>query len=64
MSQPQSRFIKAIMEKVVSFKDSLFYDVSAWSLPLAAGVDYIELKQNPSAIIGDELPDGYYTAGE
>ena len=63
VDQPQSRFIKAIMEKVTSFKDSLFYDVSAWSLPLAAGVDYIELKQNPSAIIGDELPDGYFTAG-
>ena len=64
VDQPQSRFIKAIMEKVTSFNDSLFYDVSAWSLPLAAGVDYIELKQNPSAIIGDELPDGYFTAGE
>ena len=28
VDQPQSRFIKAIMEKVTSFKDSLLYDVS------------------------------------
>jgi len=64
VDQPQSRLIKSIMEKVTDFNDSLFYDVSSWSLPLSAGVKYIELKQNPSAIIGEELPDNFFTSGE
>ena len=41
--QPQTRFINGIMEKVVMFTDSLFYDVSAWTLPLAYGVDSYQL---------------------
>ena len=64
VDQPQSRLIKSIMEKVTDFNDSLFYDVSSWSLPLSAGVEYIELKQNPSAIIGEELPDNFFTSGQ
>ena len=35
--QPQTRFINGIMEKVTMFTDSLFYDVSAWTLPLLMG---------------------------
>ena len=64
VDQPQSRLIKSIMEKVTDFNDSLFYDVSSWSLPLSAGVEYIELKQNPSAIIGEELQDNFFTTGQ
>ena len=64
VDQPQSRLIKSIMEKVTDFNDSLFYDVSSWSLPLSAGIEYIELKQNPSAIIGKELPDNFFTSGK
>ena len=55
MDQPQARFIKAIMEKVTNFEDSLFYDVSAWSLPLAYGVDYYEMKQNLESYLGGKL---------
>src|SRR5690606_5782630 len=33
--QRQSRLINAIFEKRTKFKDSLFYDVSAWTFPLA-----------------------------
>ena len=32
--QPQTRFLKGVMEKVTTFEDSLFYDVSAWTLSL------------------------------
>ena len=64
VDQPQSRLIKSIMEQVTDFNDSLFYDVSSWSLPLSAGVEYVELKQNPSAIIGNELPDNFFTSGK
>lgn len=39
-NQRQYRLIKAMFEKRTTFKDSLFYDVSAWTLPLAFGLQY------------------------
>ena len=53
--QPQTRFLKGIMERVTTFEDSLFYDVSAWTLPLAYGVKSHELKQNPKSHLGSIL---------
>ncbi len=40
--QRQSTLVKTIFEKVLAFPDSLFYDVSAWTLPLAFNMDYAE----------------------
>ncbi|WP_371374810.1 M14 family zinc carboxypeptidase [Thalassotalea aquiviva] len=34
-NQPQYRLIKTIFEKVTSFRNNTFYDVSGWTLPLA-----------------------------
>ena len=56
-NQPQTRFIAGIMEEVTAFEDSLFYDVSAWTLPLAFGVDYHEVKQRPDAFLGAKIND-------
>ena len=56
-NQPQTRFIAGIMEEVTTFEDSLFYDVSAWTLPLAFGVDYHEVKQRPDAFLGVKIND-------
>ncbi len=49
LDQGQYRLTKAIFEKRTEFKDSLFYDVSAWTLPLAFGMQYQEVtaKQLP-----------------
>ena len=68
-NQPQTRFLKGIMERMTTFEDSLFYDVSAWTLPLAYGVESYELKQNPNAYIGTqlglvELDGGMLTGGK
>ncbi|PIX09307.1 MAG: zinc carboxypeptidase [Flavobacteriaceae bacterium CG_4_8_14_3_um_filter_34_10] len=41
-NQKQTRLIQAIFEKRTTFEDSLFYDISAWSFPLAFNVDYNE----------------------
>lgn len=41
-NQKNTRLINAMFEKRTSFQDSLFYDVSAWTFPLAFGVDYAE----------------------
>ena len=38
--QKKSRLINAMFESRTKFKDSLFYDVSAWTLPLAFNLDY------------------------
>jgi len=38
MNQKNHRLIKAMFEKRTTFKDSLFYDVSAWTFPLAFNV--------------------------
>lgn len=44
LDQDQYRLAKSIFEKVTTFKDSLFYDVSAWTLPLAFDIPYQEIR--------------------
>lgn len=41
-NQPQHRLIKGIFEKRTQFEDSLFYDISAWSMPHTFNVPYVE----------------------
>ena len=52
-NQRQHRLINAMFEKRTEFKDSLFYDVSAWTLPLAFNLDY---NQNiPTNKVGEKI---------
>ena len=55
VDQPQGRLVKAAMERVTTFNDSLFYDVSSWTLPLAFGVRYGELKRGVHDLLGAPL---------
>lgn len=41
-NQKNSRLIQAMFETRTTFKDSLFYDISAWTFPLAFDMDYDE----------------------
>jgi hypothetical protein len=43
LDQKQYGLIKSSFEKVTNFEDSLFYDVSAWTLPLAYDLQYAEV---------------------
>jgi hypothetical protein len=43
LAQPQYRLIQSIFEKRTDFKDSLFYDISGWTIPLAFNLDYTTL---------------------
>ena len=43
LNQPQHSLIRAIFEKTYDYKDSLFYDITAWTMPLAFGIPYAEL---------------------
>jgi hypothetical protein len=40
LNQPKRTLIKAMFDTQTSFNDSLFYDVSAWTFPLAFNVNY------------------------
>lgn len=41
--QRQHLLVKAIFAKTLNYKDSLFYDITAWTMPLAFGLPYAEL---------------------
>ncbi|MBT8294342.1 MAG: zinc carboxypeptidase, partial [Eudoraea sp.] len=58
MNQKNHRLIKAMFEKRTTFTDSLFYDISAWTFPLAFNVDYAEVESltNAGAPITDFEP--------
>jgi len=56
LNQKQYRLIKSMFEKRTTFQDSLFYDISSWTLPLAFALDYEELK-TPSANLQGERFD-------
>ena len=47
LNQPQHSLIRAIFEKTLNYKDSLFYDITSWTMPLAFGLPYMELTTIP-----------------
>jgi hypothetical protein len=53
--QPQYRMIKALFELITEFEDETFYDVSAWTLPLAFDFDFSPLSSRElrSNVVGD-----------
>jgi hypothetical protein len=53
-NQKYTRLINGMFEKRTTFEDSLFYDVSAWTFPLAFNLDYTETTTaNAGSIITD-----------
>lgn len=61
LNQPQYRLIRAMFNKMTTFQDSLFYDISAWTLPLAFGLDYTEVgsKQYTSSLQGEKFTNNF-----
>ncbi|MBN4047075.1 zinc carboxypeptidase [bacterium AH-315-P13] len=60
-NQKNTRLINAMFEKRTKFKDSLFYDVSAWTFPLAFNLDYAEGISTNNA--GAEVTDLQFKRG-
>jgi hypothetical protein len=56
-SQPQFRLITALFETRTTFTDSLFYDVSTWTLPFAFNLPYAELQGRTwnSSLLGSAI---------
>ncbi len=50
LNQPQHSLIRAIFEKTLDYKDSLFYDITSWTMPLAFGLPYTEITTSPIAM--------------
>ncbi|MEM6378299.1 MAG: M14 family zinc carboxypeptidase [Bacteroidota bacterium] len=54
--QTQYRFIRSIFETQTTFEDSLFYDISTWTLPLAFNLPYSAVERNYSeTLLGEKL---------
>jgi hypothetical protein len=62
MNQRQYRLLKGMFERRTQFKDSLFYDISSWTLPLAFGVEYDALKTPPS--LGEKIQEAKFPNGK
>ncbi len=60
-NQKNTRLIDAMFEKRTTFQDSLFYDISAWTFPLAFNVDYTE--DVSSNNLGSEVTDLKFKEG-
>lgn len=54
-AQQQFKIIKTVFEKTFEYKDSLFYDVTAWTMSLAFGLPNAEIKAPATNLLGDEL---------
>ncbi len=48
LEQPAYRLVKAIFERRTEFTDSVFYDISAWTLPDAFGLNWTPLRKEAS----------------
>ena len=55
MNQPQYRFIKAVFETRTRFADSLFYDVSTFTMPLSYNIPYAAIKSATKKYLGKEV---------
>ncbi|MFY7899281.1 MAG: M14 metallopeptidase family protein, partial [Chitinophagaceae bacterium] len=61
-NQAQSGLIKTIFEKQLSYQDSLFYDITSWTMPLAFGLPYAE--QLTTEIAGEKLRENIPLIGK
>ncbi|TVQ04500.1 MAG: zinc carboxypeptidase [Balneolaceae bacterium] len=69
-AQAEYKFIEAMFERRTEFPDSLFYDISTWTLPFAFNMPFAELNQGQfnqnllgRMIVEPELPAGSLIGG-
>ncbi|HET9487524.1 MAG TPA: M14 family metallopeptidase [Chryseosolibacter sp.] len=67
MDQPAYKLLKGMFEKRIEFRDSLFYDISSWTLSLATGVEFEEERTLPSLgerVMTVQMPAGKLIGGK
>lgn len=57
-NQQQFKIIKTVFEKTFEYKDSLFYDVTAWTMSLAFGMPTAEVKTSYDQLLGVKVING------
>jgi hypothetical protein len=65
-NQAQHRLLRGIFDKTLQYKDSIFYDITAWTMPLAFGLPYAELTAASfnNSLLGEKVvTDSLRTAG-
>lgn len=55
--QTEATLLESLIERRTQFEESVFYDVSAWSVPLAFHLDHAAVEEDPNAF---SRPDGRY----
>ena len=68
-SQTQYRLLTSLFEQRTRFQDSLFYDISSWTLPSAFGLSFAELRSLDRSVVGSLLTSpppvaGTFSAGK
>jgi hypothetical protein len=64
LNQPQRTLIKAIFENIPEYKDSLFYDITAWNMPLAYGLPHAALNNPLQGVAGKKLENAELVKGK
>lgn len=64
--QNQYRLMKSIFDQQTEYEDSVFYDISTWTMPLAFNLDYAEItgKSFDKRYIGDRVDNPGYPKGK
>jgi hypothetical protein len=64
--QPQYKFITALFERRTTFTDSLFYDVSTWTMPYAFNLPFAELNNRAynDDLLGEKFDGTMSSQGE
>ena len=65
VQQPQYRLVECLFERRTEFAETTFYDVSAWTLPLAFGATYGALgkKEYDGGLLGTKLGSPSFPRG-
>ncbi len=53
--QRQSRLLDVLMERVTEFRDTTFYDISSWTLPLAFAVNASPVSEKLDSYLGEPV---------
>lgn len=62
-NQPQYRLISSLFERRTAFEDSLFYDISTWTLPLAFNLSFAEMRSLDRSLLGNEVTQPTFSTG-
>lgn len=64
--QPRYRLMNSMFEQRTTFQDSIFYDVSTWSLPLSFGMQNAELRggEYSENLLGERIDEPRFPEGE